>query len=189
LCQRRHLSYPGSGPSTPEVKPLLPAYFLLASQWLQRSSSFSSRGGRRRRIRSPRLRAHTPLYRQGSGYKLGGRLPGCRLLAAASSAWSSGPPLSSFDSALYKATFPPLDRHLGGICPPFCLGSFRGEGSCSLVGGVRSWRASLPSFSSVDLVGARPLSATQPLEESYPHCPALALLGGVASRLLAQPAL
>jgi hypothetical protein len=31
LCQRRHLGYPGSGPSTPEVKPLLPAYFLLSS--------------------------------------------------------------------------------------------------------------------------------------------------------------
>jgi hypothetical protein len=74
LCQRRHLGYPGSGPSTLEVKPLLPACFLLASQWLQCSSSCSSRGGRRRRIRSPRLRAQTPLYRQGSGYRLGGRL-------------------------------------------------------------------------------------------------------------------
>jgi hypothetical protein len=78
--------------------------------------------------------------------------------------------------ALYKAPFPPLDRHLGGICPPFCLGSFRGEGSCSLVGGVRSWQASLPSFASVDLVGARPLSAIQPLEDSCLHRPALALL-------------
>jgi hypothetical protein len=29
---------------------------------------------------------------------------------------------------LYKAPFP-LDWHLGGICPPFCLGSCRGEGS------------------------------------------------------------
>jgi hypothetical protein len=29
---------------------------------------------------------------------------------------------------LYKAPFP-LDRHLGGIYPPFCLGSCRGEGS------------------------------------------------------------
>jgi hypothetical protein len=27
-----------------------------------------------------RLRIQTPLYRQGSGYRLGGRLPGCRLL-------------------------------------------------------------------------------------------------------------
>jgi hypothetical protein len=30
LCQRRHLGYPGSGPSTPEVKPLLPACFLIS---------------------------------------------------------------------------------------------------------------------------------------------------------------
>jgi hypothetical protein len=29
---------------------------------------------------------------------------------------------------LYKAPFP-WDRHLGGICPPFCLGSHRREGS------------------------------------------------------------
>jgi hypothetical protein len=50
LCQRRHLGYPGSGPSTMEVKPLLPACFLLALQWLQCSSSCSSRGGRRRKI-------------------------------------------------------------------------------------------------------------------------------------------
>jgi hypothetical protein len=30
LCQRRHLGYPGLGPSAMEVKPLLPACFLLA---------------------------------------------------------------------------------------------------------------------------------------------------------------
>jgi hypothetical protein len=41
LCQQRHLGYPGSGPSTPEVTPLLPACFLLSSQWLQRSPSCS----------------------------------------------------------------------------------------------------------------------------------------------------
>jgi hypothetical protein len=59
-----------------------------------------------------------------------------------------------------------LDRHLGGICPPFCLGSFHGEGSCSLVGGVWTWLTSCPSFVSVDLVRARPLSTKQSLEES-----------------------
>jgi hypothetical protein len=175
-----------------EVKPLLPACFLLALQWLQRSSSYSSRGGRRRKIPSPRLRVQTPLYRRGSGYRLGGRLPGCP--AAGSSRLRLRHDLlahlcSLLTVALYKVPFAPLDRHLGGTCPPFCLGSFRGEGSCSLVGGGRPWQASLPSFAPGDLVGARLLSATQPLEESYLHCPALALLGGVASRLLAQPAL
>jgi hypothetical protein len=64
-----------------------------------------------------------------------------------------------------------------------------GKALCSLVGGVRSWHASLPSFASVDLVGARPLSAKQPLEDSCLHRPALALLGGVVSRLLAQSGL
>jgi hypothetical protein len=43
---------------------------------------------------------------------------------AASSASSSGPALTT---TLYKAPSP-LDRHLGGICPSFCLGSCRGEG-------------------------------------------------------------
>jgi hypothetical protein len=51
------------------------------------------------------------------------------------------------------------------------------------------WCASLPSFASVDLVGARPLSVKELLEESCLHRLALALLGGVASRLLAQPTL
>jgi hypothetical protein len=41
-CANRDTSiYPGSGPSTPEVKPLLPACFVLSRQWLQRSSSCS----------------------------------------------------------------------------------------------------------------------------------------------------
>jgi hypothetical protein len=68
--------------------------------------------------------------------------------------------------ATLQSAFPTLDQHLGGICPPFCLGSFRGEGSWSLVGEVRAWLASCLSLASVDLVGARPLSAKQPLEGS-----------------------
>jgi hypothetical protein len=51
------------------------------------------------------------------------------------------------------------------------------------------WLASCPSFASIDLVGARPLSVKQPLEGSCLLRPALALLGGVASQLLVQPAL
>jgi hypothetical protein len=34
-ANRDTLVYPGSGPSTPEVKPLLPACFVLSQQWLQ----------------------------------------------------------------------------------------------------------------------------------------------------------
>jgi hypothetical protein len=41
-CANRDTSvYLGSGPSTPEVKPLLPACFVLSQQWLQCSSSYS----------------------------------------------------------------------------------------------------------------------------------------------------
>jgi hypothetical protein len=135
----------------------------------------------------PSLRVQTPLYRKGLGYRLGGRLPGCRLLRGHGLGvirWSSD---SQPDGSHFIKWLFPLDRHLGGISSPFCLGSFRGEGSCLLVGGVRTWLASRPSFISVDLVGARLLSAEQPLEESCRLRPALALLGGVASRLLAQP--
>jgi hypothetical protein len=65
-----------------------PTSFLLSIIFtvVQLSSSCSSRGGRRRWIRSPRIRVQTPLNRQGSGYRLGGRLPGYRLPVAASSA-------------------------------------------------------------------------------------------------------
>jgi hypothetical protein len=64
-----------------------------------------------------------------------------------------------------------------------------GKASRSLIGWVRLWRLSLPSFASVVLVGASLLSVKQPLEGFCLHRLALALLGGVASRLLAQPAL
>jgi hypothetical protein len=66
--------------------------------------------------------------------------------------------------ANYKVPFP-LDRHLRGICPPLCLGSFRGGGSCPLVGGDRAWLASRLSPASVDLVEAVPLLVKRLLEE------------------------
>jgi hypothetical protein len=72
--------YPGSGPSPMEVKPLLPACFVLSRQWLlQCSLSCSARGGRSR-LDLPSLRVQTPLYRRGSGYRLGGGSSGYRLL-------------------------------------------------------------------------------------------------------------
>jgi hypothetical protein len=46
-----------------------------------------------------------------------------------------------------------------------------------------------PILVSIDLVGLRLLLAIPPLEESYLLRPALALLDGVASRLLTQPTL
>jgi hypothetical protein len=134
----------------------------------------------------PSIRVQTPLYRQGSGYRLGGRLPAPPWPCLWRDPLASDP---SSDGGNFIKCLSPLDRHLGGICSPFCLRSFCGEGSCSLVSGVWTWLASCPSLASVDLVGARPLSAKQPLEGSCRLRPALALLGGVASRLLALPAL
>jgi hypothetical protein len=81
LCQQRHLGLPRfralhAGGSTPTS--CLAFYYLDSGYNAPRV--VRSRGGRRRWIGSPRLRVQTPLYRQGSGYRLGGRLPGCRLL-------------------------------------------------------------------------------------------------------------
>jgi hypothetical protein len=72
--------YPGSGPSTPEVTPLLPSLFLIiltvVTMLLELFGLEEEEGG----SDLPSLRVQTPLYRRGSGYRLGGRLPGCRLL-------------------------------------------------------------------------------------------------------------
>jgi hypothetical protein len=131
--------YPGSGPSTPEVTPLLPALFLIictvATTLLELFGLEEEEEG----SDPPSLRAQTPLYRQGSGYRLGGQLPAPPRLQS----WH-GPPSShslSDDGNFIKCLFP-LDRHLRGICPPFCLGSFCGKGSCPLIGGDRAWLAS-----------------------------------------------
>jgi hypothetical protein len=113
----------------------------------------------------PSLRVQAPLYRRGSGYRLGVQLPGCRLLCGRG--LDVGPPSSgplSNACNFIKCLFP-LDRHLRGICPLLCLGSFRGGGFCPLVGGGRAWLASRLSPASVDLIGAVPLLVKQPLEE------------------------
>jgi hypothetical protein len=88
-----------------------------------------------------------------------------------------------------KCLSPPWTGIWEAYALPFASDPFVGEGSCSLVGGVWTWLASCPSLASVDLVGARPLLAKQSLGESCHLRPALALLGGVASRQLVQPAL
>jgi hypothetical protein len=118
------------------------------------------------------LRVQALLYRRGRGpgYRLGVRLPGCRLLCGRG--LGVGPsfltPLS--DDGNFIKGLSPLDQHLRGICPMLCLGSFRGEGSCPLVGGGRAWLASCLSPASVDLVGAGLLLAKQPLQEFRRLC-------------------
>jgi hypothetical protein len=167
-ANRDTLVYPGSGPSTLEVTPLLPALFLIISimvtMLLELFGLEEEEEEEGSDLRS--LRVQTPLYRQGSDYRLGGRLPGYQLLCGHGLCVIRWAPHSSSDGSHFIKWLSPLDRHLGGISSPFCLGSFRGEGSCLLVGGVWTWLASCPSFASVDLVGARPLSVKRPLEES-----------------------
>jgi hypothetical protein len=113
----------------------------------------------------PSLRVQAPLYRRWPGYRLGGRLPGCRLLCGCGLGVAPPSSDSLSDNGNFIKCLSPLDRHLRGICSSFCLGSFRGEGSCPLIGGDRARLASRLSPASVDLVGARLLLAKQPLEE------------------------
>jgi hypothetical protein len=60
----------------------------------------------------PSLRVQAPLYRRGSGYRLGVRLPGCRLLRA--HGLDMGPPSSALymDAGNFIKCLFPLDRHL-----------------------------------------------------------------------------
>jgi hypothetical protein len=111
------------------------------------------------------LRVQAPLYRRGPGYRLGGRLPGYRLLHG--HGLDVGPPSSGPlpDAGNFIKCLFPLYWHLRGICPLLCLGSFRGGGSCPLVGGGRAWLASRLSPASVDLVRAVLLLVKQSLEE------------------------
>jgi hypothetical protein len=148
-----------------------------------------SRGGRRR-SGLPRLRVQTPLYRRGSGYRLGGRLSGCWLLRGCIFGMIFWPLLCPhLTIALYKAPFPPWTGIWEAYALPFASDPFMGKALARwLVESGCGLRHARPSPLSI-LSGARPLSAKQPLEESSLHRPALALLSGVASRLLAQPAL
>jgi hypothetical protein len=98
---------------------------------------------------------------------------------------SSDPALAK---TLYKVSFPWI-----GIWRAYPFPSASdpvvGKGLRPLIGWTWSWRSSLLFCAPDGLVGAVPLLARQPLEELCLHRPAPVLLGGVVSRLLAQPAL
>jgi hypothetical protein len=113
----------------------------------------------------PSLRVQAPLSRRGPGYRLGGRLPGCRLLRGRGLHVTPPSSGSLSDAGNFIKCLFPLDRHLRGISPLLCLGSFRGGGSCPLIGGGRVWLMSCLSPASVDLVGVMLLLVKRPLEE------------------------
>jgi hypothetical protein len=183
-------TYPGSGPCTPKVKPLLPALlFIFSTRWLTRLLELCCLEVEEEVFNLPTLRVQAPLYRQGPGYSL---VSGC--LAADSSVvavltWaplSSGP--LSGRRPLYKAPFP-LGPAYSEHMPPVCLGSFRGGGACPLrlvrlsmasVTLVSGHRRSCRGHAAFDKASAGGFSSSSPARTSGDE---------VASRLLAQPAL
>jgi hypothetical protein len=64
----------------PEVTPLLPALFLIIFTMVTTLLELFGLEEEEEGSDLPSLRVQTPLYRRGSGYRLGGQLPGCRLL-------------------------------------------------------------------------------------------------------------
>jgi hypothetical protein len=116
-------TYPGLGPSTPEVKALLPALlFILRTRWLTRLLELYCLEVEEEEFDPPTLRVQAPLYRQGPGYSLAS---GCRLPRGYGLGWalpSSGPLPGRIP--LYKADFPlrlAYSEHMLLVC----FGSFR----------------------------------------------------------------
>jgi hypothetical protein len=111
-------TYPGSGPSTPEVKPLLPALvFILSTWWLTRLLELYCLEVEEEVFYFPTLRVQAPLYRQGPGCSLVIQLPGCRLPRG------RGLGTGRFIKRLF-----PLDRKIRGICPWSASDPFMEEG-------------------------------------------------------------
>jgi hypothetical protein len=126
-------TYPGSGPSTLEVKPLLPALlFILSTRWLPRLLELYCLEVEEEVFDLSTLRVQDLLYRQGTGYSLMSRCPaaGCSVVAVLTWAPSSSSPLSR-RMTLYKVPFPPRPAYSKHM-PLVCLGSFRGGGACPL---------------------------------------------------------
>jgi hypothetical protein len=147
-------TYPGSGPSSPEVKPLLLALvFILSTRWLTRLLELYCLEVEEEVSDLPILRVQAPLYRQGPSYSLASGCLATGSPVAVVLAWvppSSGPRPKR--RPLYKEPFS-LDRHIWGICPRFASDPFVGKGLPGAVGGERAWLVSCWSPASVVLVG------------------------------------
>jgi hypothetical protein len=135
-------TYPGSGPSTSEVTPILPALLFILSTRLTRLLELYCLEVEEEEFDLPILSIQAPLYRQGPGYSLVSSCPAAGSSVAAVLTWaspSSGP--LSGRRPLYKAHFP-LGPTYSEHMLPVCLRSFRGGGACPLrlVEAERGWR-------------------------------------------------
>jgi hypothetical protein len=80
----RHSTYPGSGPSSPEVKPLCPALvFIISTRWLTVLLDLCCLEEEEEVFDLPILRVQAPLYRQGPGYKTSSSCPATGFSVAA----------------------------------------------------------------------------------------------------------
>jgi hypothetical protein len=110
-------TYQGSRPSTPEVKPLLPALvFILSTRWLTRLLELYCLEVEEEVFDLPTLRVHAPLYRRGPGYSLVG-CPAAGSSVAAVWAWAPFPLALCLGAGRFIKRLFPLDRHIQVICP------------------------------------------------------------------------
>jgi hypothetical protein len=122
-------TYLGSGPFSPEVKPLLPALlFILCTRWLARLLELYCLVVEEKEFDLPTLRVQPPLYRQGHGYSLASGWPAAGFLMATVLAWA--PPSSGLclgAGCFIKRHFP-LDKHIRSICLLSASDPFMEEG-------------------------------------------------------------
>jgi hypothetical protein len=111
-------TYPGSGPSSPEVKPLLPALvFILSTWWLTRFLELYCLEVEEEVSDLPILRVQAPLYRQGPGYSLASGCPAASSPVATVLAWALPSSAICLSAGRFIKRLFPLDQHIRGICP------------------------------------------------------------------------
>jgi hypothetical protein len=148
-------TYPGSGPSTPEVKPLLPALvFILSTWWLTVLLELCCLEEKEEGFDLPTLRVQAPLYRRGPGYSTSSVCPATGFPVDAVLAWVPLFYALCLGACRFIKHLFPLDRYIRGVYAlglPWILSWMRGL--LDVVGGGRVWLASCWSPASIDLIG------------------------------------
>jgi hypothetical protein len=84
LGKQRHITYPGSGSSSLEVKPLRPALvFIISTRWLIVFLELCCLEEEEEEFDLPILRVQAPLYMQGPGYRVSSGCPAAGFSVAA----------------------------------------------------------------------------------------------------------